>query len=294
MRRILYGLIIGVLYLFSLLPLKVHYFLSDFIAFLLHKILRYRYSVIITNLSRSFPDYQYKEIARLAKEYYHYMSDIVVEAIWAFSASREKIAWLFSFTNPEVLNEAYGTGKNVIVMLAHHGNWEMFTGMPDLRKTYGHTMDNKDFHFVYKKMSSKVSDMVIYKMRSIHKACTLVESGTLWRHILKNKNENGVYYLIADQFPDTGQHFVVDFLHQKTAMIKGPEYISRKMGMPVLYFNIDRVKRGYYICTYTKVCDDASKTEEGFIMREFARLLEQDIIKNKSTWLWSHRRWKKL
>lgn len=294
MRRILYYFLIFIIYLFSLLPLRVHYILSDIIAFLLHKVIRYRYSVILINLSRSFPDYKYKELRKIAGDYYHYMADIIVESIWAFSSSRKRISKLFNFTNPELLNEAYGDGRNVIVMLAHQGNWELFTGIPNLKDTYGYTMDNKDFNFVYKQMSSKVSDMLIKKIRSVHKACTLVESGYLWRKILKHKDKAGVYFLIADQFPELGEKFVLDFLNQKTAMIKGPEYISRKLSSPVLYINVDRVKRGYYLCTYTKVCEDASLTEKGFIIREFARLLEADIMKNKSTWLWSHRRWKSI
>jgi KDO2-lipid IV(A) lauroyltransferase len=50
--------------------------------------------------------------------------------------------------------------------------------------------------------------------------------------------------------------------------------------------------RGKYAVSMTDICDDASKTEEGYITRSMASLMEADIMEQPENWLWSHKRWK--
>ena len=49
--------------------------MADILAWLLRKVLRYRYSTVMINLSRSFPNKKYKEIDRIAKDFYKYFVD---------------------------------------------------------------------------------------------------------------------------------------------------------------------------------------------------------------------------
>ena len=70
----------------SKLPLKFHYFMGDIFAWLARVVIRYRYDVVMINLSRSFPDKKYKQLQTLAKEFYKHFGEILAEAIW-FSGS---------------------------------------------------------------------------------------------------------------------------------------------------------------------------------------------------------------
>lgn len=294
MDRVLYYLVITFITLFSWLPLRVHYIISDILYVLLYKVFKYRLSVVTTNISRSFPDMDYKEIKGVTKGFYHSLCDTLVEAFWAYTRSRERVARLLELKGCDVLNEVYGDGKNVLVMLGHQSNWELYTSLPDLREWYGLKMGNENFYYIYKKMSSKVSDMVIKRIRSKHKACELVEKNNIARHLLQNKDQGGVYYFIADQFPDKGIGTDLVFLNQPTKMVNGPEGLAKRLSLPVVYFDVKRVRRGLYVSEFIKVCDDASVTEDGFVTKEYARLLEESILRDKSNWLWSHKRWKKL
>lgn len=294
MNKIIYYIVISILTLLSLLPLKIHYFFSDVLYFILAKIIHYRSATIHINLARSFPDKKYKEIKLLAKEYYHFMSDIIVESVWAFTASTKKIGEHIKFSNGETLNKIYGNGRNVMIVMGHFGSWEIYSGMPNLKEKYNLNIDNKDYTYVYKKMHSKVADMVIKRIREKHHSCSLIESQSILRYIIKNRDGKRIFYFIADQSPESGSNFVVNFLNQPTKFIEGAEYIAKRTGMPVFYFSSNRTKRGYYTGDYQLICEDASKCEDGFVTKELARLLEQSIISNPSTWLWSHRRWKEI
>ena len=73
----------------------------------------------------------------------------------------------------------------------------------------------------------------------------------------------------------------------------GPEYVAVRMNLPVLYLGMSRVKRGKYEIKFSVITLNAGETEKGFVTREYARFLENDIFTNKSNWLWSHKRWKR-
>lgn len=294
MEKIAYRLIVGMLTVVSWLPLKVHYIFSDFLYFLFYKIIRYRLSTVVTNIARAYPQADYKEIDKITKGFYHSLCDTIVEAVWAFTRSRERVAELLDFRGCDVLNEAYGQGKNVLVVMGHQSNWELYTSLPDLQSFYGLKMDNEHFFYIYKKMSSKLSDRVLKRIRSKHKSCVLIEKNNVVRILLQNKSVGGVYYFLADQCPDNGSGTDLEFLNQRTRVYDGPEGLARRLSLPVVFFDVERVRRGLYKSEYIKICDDASKTEPGYVTEEYVRLMERGINKNRSNWLWSHRRWKKI
>lgn len=238
---------------------------------------------------------QYKEIQNLAKEYYAYMGDIIAESIWAFSTSWERVCKLVEFEDAEAFNEVSAKNGSVILAVGHQGNWELLGCMRDM-KLYGVNIKNDSNYILYKKQSSNVADMVIKKIRTIHKAGNVVEMNAAYR-LMSTRKENGggTYCLIADQFPDSvAKPHVVNFLNQPTYMIQGPEVISKKLKMGVVFMSFERKKRGHYVCSFKKITEDGSKEEPGYVTEKYARLLEESIINHKSSWLWSHRRWKSL
>ncbi len=284
---------ITLLFLLSLLPLKVHYILSNVLYFLLYKVGRYRVSTVYTNLSRSFPEMKYAEVKRTADSYYHFLCDLIVETVWSITSTRKSISSHLSFAGNDVMMDAYKKGRGVMVVLGHQGNWELFTGLADLKSYYGIDIPNDKYIYVYKTPSNKFAAKIITAIRTIHHSCNIVDIEHIVRYMIRESSHNNAYFFIADQSPSDGGHFKLDFLHQTTYMITGPETLARKLKMPVVYYSIKLLKKGQYLATCQKICDDASECEEGFVISEYARLLEQSIVSQKHTWLWSHRRWKK-
>lgn len=294
MYKIGYYIVIFFLKAFSLLPLKIHYTFSGFIAFILEKILHYRRSVIVSNISRSFPELTYWEIDKLTKEFYRHFADTVVESIWCYSASREEIGRQVKITGQDDLEKALSRNKNAIIMLGHLGNWEIFTGLPDLHTNYGLDIDNKDFVYAYRKQKSKIAEMIIERIRNKHDACSTIEIKNIVRYIATHREGRKVFFLICDQNPSGCQsRFVAEFLHQKTYMIDGPELIAAKLGMPVLYCGLVRNGRMDNTANFKLITEDASKCTPGEITSRYAELLGKDIDEHRATWLWSHKKWKK-
>jgi KDO2-lipid IV(A) lauroyltransferase len=99
--------------------------------------------------------------------------------------------------------------------------------------------------------------------------------------------------MAADQSPSNPEKAIwVNFLGQKTAFLDGPERHARLRDIPVIFTDIQRVKRGYYTLELSYISLNPKETEKGEITTNYASRLEK-IIRNKpEDWLWSHKRWK--
>ena len=62
--------------------------------------------------------------------------------------------------------------------------------------------------------------------------------------------------------------------------------------LPVIFVDIQRVKRGYYTLELSFTSTEPTKTAVGEITGAYARQLEAVIRKKPENWLWSHKRWK--
>ena len=83
--------------LFSLLPFRVLYFISDAIAFVLYKVIHYRYGVIFTNLKNAFPEKPDEEIESIIRKSYLNLSDILVESLKGMSLNHSELVRRYHF-----------------------------------------------------------------------------------------------------------------------------------------------------------------------------------------------------
>jgi Kdo2-lipid IVA lauroyltransferase/acyltransferase len=273
-----------VTFLFALMPFRVMYILSDFTAFMLSKVFKYRRKIIYDNLRNSFPEKSPNEIDAIAKGAYRNLADITLEGIKCFSMSEKTISKRYVFTNPEMLNDSNRAGGNSIVMAAHFGNWEWGTvGFPLFVK--------KCVVGFYKPLSNSYIDAYGRKSRG-HTGLELVSIGdTAWA-FEEYKNIPSTYVLISDQNPANSNAHWVKFLNQDTACLYGGDKYARLYNYPVYYIEIKRIKRGFYHVTLEEMVMNPMDTAPEDITKIFMQRLEKQILLNPNDWLWSHKRWK--
>ncbi len=284
------------LYLISLLPLRVFYVISNLLCFILKNIVGYRKSVIETNISKSFPDLLYHDVKKIRDDYYKYMCDIALESIWTISASAKKISNMIKVENPHLLDELCAKHEKIVLMMGHVGNWEIIGGIVDNAEDAGDDSYKKNaIYLTYKELTNAVSESLFMKIRMDMYAKfkikgSVIESKRILRHILTNK-ERGMYVFIADQSP-SADRVLAKFLNQPTLFFGGPEYVVRKMNLPAVYMGMDRIKRGEYRVRFELITEAGAEMESKEITRRYAALLEESINATKYNWLWSHKRWK--
>ncbi len=109
----------------------------------------------------------------------------------------------------------------------------------------------------------------------------------------KEKEKPVMYIMAADQNPgDVKKAHWVDFLGRDTACLHGPENYAKFNNLPVVFFDLTRIKRGYYKMEIKKLVDKPLETEPGEITQKYMSALAKAIYKAPENWLWSHKRWK--
>ena len=286
----------------SQLPLGLHYFWGDILSWTARKVLRYRYNTVLINLSRSFPDKKYKEIDRIARDFYRHLGEIFAEALWFAGSSYKRLyrKGIVTVTNPEEVNDFFLNAPSMTVLSTHCGNWELMGGFLGYRTATGEkvVIREENINVVYKKLSSDISDEVFKRNRvapleKVGTECE-VESSNILRHILKQKDKKMVYIYPTDQAPywKAGKHPIGEFMHQQTNAMLGSTGVACKLSHSVMYMKMRRVKRGRYEMTLIPICRDASQMTPEQIMRKYYDLLQDEINETPHNWLWSHKRWK--
>jgi KDO2-lipid IV(A) lauroyltransferase len=243
--------------------------------------------VIDTNLKNSFPEKTDKERAKIRRDFYHHLCDVFLETFKLLHISNKSIIKRCKFTNPDFADKFFDQGIGVVNVMGHKGNWEWVSALP---------IWNDKFTFlpIYKPLHNKVMDKMYYDIRS-HFGCKPVSKKEFLRVMLRNKvNKNPTLTgFIGDQTPTKKNiHYWTNFLNQDTPIFIGIERVAKKMGQPVFFTKMIKLKRGYYEVEMILITENPKETDEFEITEKHTRMLEQCIIEEPHTWLWSHKRWK--
>lgn len=249
-------------------------------------VIRYRRKIVLENLNNSFPEKSSEELYEIAKQFYRYLADLFIEILKMLQYDLDSLSKRVKYTNPEVLDDLYDKGKDVLVVLGHYGNWEWLLG---LCKYHKHRP-----LVVFKPVSNKHVDKVFYKMRRKMKV-EPIQMRRIIRAILdyREKNILTISAFISDQstiWEET--QYWTQFLNQDTPVYLGPEKIAKKTNQAVIFYKVDRVKRGYYEVEILNLFEEAEETKPHEITERHTRVLEKIIQDKPELWLWTHRRWK--
>lgn len=285
MNLILTGIAIFFIFLIGILPFRVLYFFSDIARFFLHRVFGYREKVIRSNLERCFPEKDKKEIDKLVSKTYKNLTDVMVEGFKAFTMTRRQLVERHKIINPEILDQFKDSQKNIITTPCHYGNWEWGSMSPSLQLNY-------QIVGFYTTFSNPYIDKFMRNNRS-RTGALLYSTGKTTTTFDELTDSRTVFIMAADQSPSKPDKAIwVDFLGQNTAFLDGPERHARLRNIPVIFTDIQRVKRGHYTLELTFISETPKDTKAGEITRQYAKMLEE-VIKNKpENWLWSHKRWK--
>jgi KDO2-lipid IV(A) lauroyltransferase len=286
MNFITAGFFIFFMLLVGLIPFRLLYVFSDGIRFLLYHVIGYRRKVIESNLRRSFPEWSEKQYQEITRKSYINLTDIIIEGVKAFTMSKKKAIQRYKILNPEVSDAFYKQGKSVMFVLGHYGNWEWGTVGVPLQFMHEHMI------ILYKPLSNQYIDSYIRKNRSRSGSSmvSIKQTGAVFK---QQEGKPTIFVLVADQSPGNSKKAIwTDFLGQDTAFLPGPEKYALSLDMPVIFVDIQRVKRGYYELTLSLLSKHPAELPKGELTKLYAQKLESIIRKHPEDWLWSHKRWK--
>jgi len=282
MNQILYSLLIWPL---SRLPLAVLYVFSSFLFFLFRNVFPYRRKVVRANIERSFPNKSIAEKRRIERDFYQFLSELMVESVKNMSLSEKEMRQRLTFIDNGVMQELWEAKRKVILVGGHYHNFEwLITGLPLLlpQKIYGIGMPLSN-PFWDKKLTEKRER---FGMKVVHSAN--------YKSMLSNTDESFGVIALSDQAPvNTKNAYWTNFLEQTTPVLFGAEYMANEWDAAVVYLKMEKTHKGSYTITPELITSNPQNLPFGTITEQHVSLLEKQIKEQPAFWLWSHKRWKR-
>lgn len=287
--RLLYYVIYSLWFLLSLLPLRIHYMLSDLLYLIIYRLIHYRVAVVRKNIQESFPEKDADEQLAIERGFYHWFCDYLAESVKLLTMSRSQMRRRMIFKGTDVVDEVVRNGQSCAVYLGHYCNWEWITSLPlwvtpeaQCGQIY-HVLENQEF------------DKLFLKLRQRWGAVCIPMAETLRRLIqYRQANQPVVIGYIGDQVPFWNNiHHWCQFLNHDTPVLTGTERLARQTGQAAFYLDVRRLRRGYYEAEFKLITREPKQLAEFELTDIYFRMLEESIRRDPACYLWSHNRWKR-
>ncbi|MDA6071785.1 lysophospholipid acyltransferase family protein [Flavobacterium sp. AC] len=286
MQFLVYLLAYPLLWLISILPFRLFYWLSDCVYFIIYYIIGYRRKVVKENLALTLPYLSKTEQKQIEKKFYHHMCDMFLETIKTMSISPKEMEKRFRVTNIELVNEYATKNKSVILVASHYASYEWLL-------TINPKIDFKGIA-VYKKVANPYFDKLVRRIRSKYDT-ELVETRKAIPTMAQNQRQGilSMYGLASDQSPKLDRIFhSMKFMGIEVPVHTGAEMLAKKYNLSVIFVKVKKVARGYYEATFVPIADNPNDYKNFDITEKYLREVEKQIYEAPEYYLWTHKRWK--
>jgi len=206
------------------LPLKAAYALAVFISDLHYLVAAVDRRTVGTNLKAIFPDKPQEELNDIRRRMSRNFAKYLIDFFRFSKLDKEYIRRNIKVENLHYFDEALKSGKGVIVLTAHLGNWELggvviaLSGYPLWVVALPHKNKKVDKFFNGQRES-----------KGIH----VIPFGKAARQCFNRLKENKMVALVGDRdFSEKG--IVVDFFGKKSYFPLGPAAFSMKTGSVIV------------------------------------------------------------
>ena len=273
----------------SLLPLWIHYRISDVMFLITYYLINYRRKVVRSNLTSSFPEKTEQEIKKIERQFYRWFCDYLVETFKMATISHKEMSRRMTFKGTELIEQCWAEGQSCGVLLGHYCNWEWISTLPLAMSDKGlccelyHPIENKDTNDFFLELRQRFGSVCMPMDRAL-------------RDMVKYRKEGRplVIGYIADQKPTWRNIYLwMPFLNHLTPVLTGSERIIKRTGQAFFYGDVRRIRRGYYECEFKLLDRHPDNVPDFELTERYMQELEQTIRREPAYWLWTHDRFQR-
>jgi KDO2-lipid IV(A) lauroyltransferase len=270
----------------ALLPLPLLYAVCGALAFVA-RLAGWRARFVREGIARCLPVSPEAERRRIAAGFYSYLGELVAEAIHGARIDAADLAGRLRFENPEAVEEVLRGGRRVMLLAAHHCNWEWLL----LRCS---TAFGTPLVAAYKPASREAANRVLAALRSRFGA-TMVPAKRVVQHLLEQRGGVKLLALVADQSPaaSSDQQCWLPFFGEETAFFRGPGWIGAKMGYQPFFVAMHREGRGRYAVRFVPLPGPVERADPDRIVEAYVRAVEAQARQYPEQYFWAYNRWKR-
>lgn len=244
-----------------------------------------RRRLTVQNLVRAFPNASPREITRIGRASFANLMLVFEELLATPFMTCDQLRAYFRFINPELLREALGREKGVILWSAHLANWEWSALVAAIE------FERPLLVVVKEQRNRAVNSWLEHVRRTTGNM--LVPMFRSARVMLRHLEQGGIVALLGDQAADPRSDPFVPLFGSPAATHKAPVLLARRSGAALLFAYCLRAEDGRYEVYFEPVAGvhDISVPVED-VVAHYNRLLECAILRAPVQWVWQHNRWK--
>lgn len=243
----------------------------------------------LSNLRHAFgKEKSEEEISEIAKGSFVFLVEFAIEwlRIPALCKSADQY---FSVRNVKLVHDAFKEKKGVIFLVSHSSNQEIMAVITAYLIT---RPVNAEVYAVARPVKNHVLYDFIVRVRGIFGTKIIDKQGAV-RETLKQLKRNAIVAILIDQRVAEGQ--TTRFFGRPAITTSLPAMAAVRYESPVFYVSLSRTPDLKFVFDIkpvpVKITGNQSKDVE-IATQEFNDLLESEIRKSPSHWLWMHNRWR--
>lgn len=191
--------------------------------------------------------------------------------------------------NEDVLRKEVESGKKIILITAHYGNWELISSF--------FSMHFKPITVVGRPLKNKYLNDDLRRIRNTNNSEMVDKKGSA-KALLKALKSDRMVGLVIDQSVNSRDGVKVDFLGKPATQSDSASRLSLKMDAVIIPVFTQRTSFGKYKCIIKEVIEVPKDLELKEQIVEYtqrqADIISEQIFEKPGDWFWHHKRFKEL
>jgi len=268
----------------ALLPLPVGFTLGRILGTIAYYVAVPYRRLVLRNLGIAFEgEKSPAEIRRLAKEHFGLLGANLVSACKLATMSTEEIGARVSVENIVALQKASRTGRGIIAVIAHLGNWELLAQIIPQALSYGRAGT------IYQPLGNKYFDRHVNALRSRF-GLVPFNRRRGFAEPIKFLREGGLVSLLIDQHAGDGGVWT-PFFGRLASTSPLAATMGIRTGAPIIAVAVYTAGCARWRIVFTEPLVRETHDPDR-LTAELNLELEKEIRVSPADWFWVHARWK--
>jgi KDO2-lipid IV(A) lauroyltransferase len=266
--------------------LPLAYVVFAAIAWLL-RLVRWRRPLIDRHVARCLTELSPARRREIAGRFYRYLGELAAEVACEPLLDRAALESRLRIENEPDVAAHLAAQRCVLILSAHHGNWEWLL----LRCS---TAFEARLTAVYKRLPNPRLDRFVLRLRERFGG-RMVRSKQLVTHLIEQRGQVRLLAMLADQSPAAGgkQQAWLDLFGHPTAFHSGPGWIVAKFGFRPYFAAMRRERRGHYVVRLVELLPGVARPTPEQVLQAYVRALETHVREHPEQYFWAYNRWKR-
>ncbi|MBP7088829.1 MAG: lysophospholipid acyltransferase family protein [Candidatus Omnitrophica bacterium] len=263
----------------KLLPRRWCYLIAKFLALAQFRFSKKDRQTVIYNLNPIFNDA--KKTTKYAREVFINFAYYLADFFRHSKITKNFIKKYVRITGLENVDASFSTGKGIIALTAHLGNYE-FAGA--LVSSLGYSVAAVALPHKNKHINK------FFNERRYQANIKVIPTGSAVKGCLSVLKQKSILALLGDRdFSNSGHIF--EMFSRPARFPRGPAYFSLKSGAVIIPAFLIRENRDYYHLFFEEPIDASGKTDEQEIIKSYIPILEKYIKLYPGQWYMFGKYW---